>query len=196
MSYLENQFLSQSFKLATVGIVQEDFRTRRFLVVNASFCEIVGYSETELLRLTVDDIKHPDDHELDRELYINLVHGETNSYQSEKRYLRKDGSTVCVLANYNIIRNAQGQPLHTFAIIQDITAWKQLEAKQQQTQIALQQSEENLHLALDLNYIGYWDWNIKTGLLSWNDYNYRLLGYEPGEVRDLQRNKIPVIQLE
>src|SRR4051812_20090469 len=49
------------FEKATVGSVEVDVATGRFLKVNAKYCEITGYSAEELYALTIDDITHPDD---------------------------------------------------------------------------------------------------------------------------------------
>ncbi|PZV16773.1 MAG: hypothetical protein DCF22_04495 [Leptolyngbya sp.] len=55
------------------------------------------------------------------------------------------------------------------------------EAEHQQD-ATLSQSEEWLRLAIDSNYISLWNWELATGKTEWNENNYRLLGYEPGEV--------------
>ncbi|RMF65667.1 MAG: PAS domain S-box protein, partial [Cyanobacteria bacterium J069] len=56
----------------------------------------------------------------------------------------------------------------------DITARKQ-------TELALQEQESLLRAALDLNHIGLWNWNLKTGQVTWNDNHFRLLGLTPHE---------------
>ena len=81
-------------------------------------------------------------------------------------------------------------------IFRDISerAWleaerKRLETERQETEVirqavdqALQNSEDRLHLALDLTGIGSWDWQMDTGVVTWNANHYHLYGYEPGEV--------------
>ncbi|MBD0334762.1 MAG: PAS domain S-box protein [Cyanobacteria bacterium Co-bin13] len=113
------------FNLTSVGMAQANPANRRFLRVNAAFCALTGYTEAELLNLTIDDINHPDDRDCDRERFNSMVQGKTTSYRSEKRYRRKDGSIVWALATGNIIRDSSGQPLRTVALIQDITERKQ-----------------------------------------------------------------------
>lgn len=115
------------FNTTGVGKAQVDVVTRRFLRVNAAFCTITGYSESELLALTLDDINHPDDREREQDRFLQLLQGKSTSYQSEKRYLRKDGSTIWVLSTANIVHDATGKPLHTAAVIQDITDRKRVE---------------------------------------------------------------------
>jgi PAS domain S-box-containing protein len=41
---------------------------------------------------------------------------------------------------------------------------------------ALHQSEEQRRLALDLSNTSFWDWDVQTGQLSWNENHLRLLG--------------------
>ncbi|MBD3884606.1 PAS domain S-box protein [Phormidium tenue FACHB-886] len=115
------------FNISSVGKAQTEAITRRFLRVDATLCAITGYSESELLALTVDDLNHPDDRDRDHHRYMSLLNGEASDYQSEKRYIRKDGSIVWVLVTGAIIRNAAGQPLRTVALIQDINQRKRIE---------------------------------------------------------------------
>jgi two-component system CheB/CheR fusion protein len=114
------------FEGSSVGKAQVDPMTRRFLRVNAALCAITGYTEAELLALTVDDLTRPDDRERDRELFDRLVQGKA-SYQLEKRYVRNDGRLVWVTVTGNVIQAADGQPVRTVAVIQDITARKRAE---------------------------------------------------------------------
>jgi len=99
----------------------------RFLNVNRSLCEIVGYSEQELLTKTFQDITYPADLEEDLENARQLLQGEINSYQLEKRYLHKEGQLVSVLLTGSLVRDSRGEPLHYIAQIQDISERKRLE---------------------------------------------------------------------
>ncbi|OJT22030.1 histidine kinase [Archangium sp. Cb G35] len=99
----------------------------RFLNVNGSLCEIIGYSRKELLSKTFQDITHPDDLELDLANLHRLIQGEISSYQMEKRYFHKRGQLVTVLLTASAVRNAQNEPLYFISQIQDISERKQLE---------------------------------------------------------------------
>src|SRR5919199_488086 len=56
----EQQF-RQIFQEAPIGISVADFQTHRFLKANPAWCRILGYSASELLSLTFDEISHPED---------------------------------------------------------------------------------------------------------------------------------------
>jgi PAS domain S-box-containing protein len=59
---------------------------------------------------------------------------------------------------------------------------RRFEADREQMRIVLQQNEEQLRLALELNHIGLWVWYIASDVVTWNDNHYRLLGFQPWEV--------------
>jgi len=115
------------FELAAVGAVQAEPATGRFLQVNQRFCEIVGYSREELSSKTFLDLTHPDDREDDWQRFVRLMHGEIPEYVSEKRYLRKDGEAVWVHASVTLTRDAQGNPLRSIGVVQDITERRRAE---------------------------------------------------------------------
>jgi diguanylate cyclase (GGDEF)-like protein/PAS domain S-box-containing protein len=124
------------FEQAGVGINQVDLATGQFLLVNQRFCEIVGYSEAELLQMTYRDITHPDDLELNATDMQRLVNGELASASVEKRYIHKDASLRWVKLTISILRDSQGHPRMDLGIVEDICDRKQTEvalAQQQQT---------------------------------------------------------------
>ena len=93
----------------------------------------------------------------------------------EKRYIRKDGSTVWVNLTGSMVRDAQGRPDYFIAVIEDIGLRKQVEE-------ALRDSEERMRLAMAAGNIGVWDWDIGSGSVGWSDNLARLAGMVPGTV--------------
>lgn len=104
----------------------------RFLRVNRMLCDIVGYSESELLTASFQDITHKDDLELDLENLHKTLRHEIKSYQMEKRYLHKSGSIVWVLLSVAMVDDEQGVPAFFVSQIQDISERKRAEQRIQQ----------------------------------------------------------------
>jgi PAS domain S-box-containing protein len=119
-------FFREAFAHASVGIAVTDL-AGRFLQVNAAFCAITGYSEAELLPTTFLTITHPDDRASNLHLVQQLLAGNIASFDVEKRYLKKDGTTVWVLNSIALSRADRVQPSHLIALCQDITQRKQAE---------------------------------------------------------------------
>jgi PAS domain S-box-containing protein len=90
-------------------------------------CEILGYTEAELLNLRGRDISHPDDLDMINKLRPDLYEGRIEVIRIEKRYLRKDGSTVWASTTVTVERNSAGEPLYEIAIYEDISARKAAE---------------------------------------------------------------------
>jgi two-component system cell cycle sensor histidine kinase/response regulator CckA len=108
-----------AFDSAAVGmaLVGDD---GSFLAVNRALCAIVGYSEEELLQRTFQQITHPDDVDGDVALVRQVLEGEIQSYQLDKRYIRKDSEQVWVRLSVSLVRDAEGKPVHFVAQIKDI----------------------------------------------------------------------------
>jgi PAS domain S-box-containing protein len=114
-------FESAGIGMALVGL------DGRWLRVNQAICAIVGYPPDELMQKTFQDITHPDDLNLDLANVQDLLEGRRASYQMEKRYFHRDGSTVWVRLTVSLVRTAGSAPDHFVSQIEDVTARKQLE---------------------------------------------------------------------
>jgi PAS domain S-box-containing protein len=132
---------SNAFEYAPIGValVAPD---GRWLKVNRALCELVGYSEAELLARTYEDITQPADFPACRENVQRLLAGEISTYQSEKHYVHKGGNLVTVSFNLSLVRDGQGRPLYLIAQIQDIT-------ERQRAASALLDSKRFLRSTLD-----------------------------------------------
>ncbi len=100
-----------------------------WLRINDAMCAIVGYTREELYPRTFQDITHPDDIEADLELVREVLTGARRGYQMEKRYIRRDGSTVWASLSVSLVRDTDGEPLHFVSHVQDISERKRLEAE-------------------------------------------------------------------
>jgi diguanylate cyclase (GGDEF)-like protein/PAS domain S-box-containing protein len=120
----EERFRS-TFDAAAVGMALVDLEGR-FIQVNAALCHLVGYTEAELTQKTFQDITHPDDLESDLALLNELLSGTRQSYQMEKRYVKKDGRVIWILLSGSAVRDSTGKVLYFVGQIQDINERKVL----------------------------------------------------------------------
>ena len=104
-------------------------RDGRFIDVNTSLCNSLGYSKEKLLSLTFQDITHPDDLEIDLLLLNELIKGKRSTYQIEKRYFNKDQQLVYVILTVTAARNVDGEISHFISQIVDISSRIKAEKK-------------------------------------------------------------------
>jgi PAS domain S-box-containing protein len=116
----------------------------RWLQVNRSLCDILGYTEHELLATTFQAITHPDDLAADLDYVRRMLADEIHVYQMEKRYFHKYGHIVWILLSVSLVRDVHGQPSYFISQIQDITQRKQVEEELQQTAVELTRSNAEL----------------------------------------------------
>jgi PAS domain S-box-containing protein len=115
-----------AFETAAIGMALNDL-DGRFFKVNQALCEILGYSESELLSLTYQEITHADHMQSDSEAVQSLLRGEISSFHLEKRLWHKDGYIVWISLSVSLVRNINQQPIYLIAQLQNISDRKQAE---------------------------------------------------------------------
>ncbi|MGZ3819439.1 MAG: PAS domain S-box protein [Mucilaginibacter sp.] len=93
----------------------------RWLKVNRSLCEMLGYTESELLSYTFMQITHPDDLARDLTEHDRILQGESDTYRHEKRYIHKNGSSVWINLNVSMVRDKDKHPIYLLVQVENIT---------------------------------------------------------------------------
>jgi PAS domain S-box-containing protein len=114
------------FHQAIVGIVNVSVNGD-FIELNSRFCEIVGYTMDELLKMNYADITHPEDLKIDEQYIARVLNNEIDSFTIDKRYIHKDGHTVWTTLYSNVLRDEKRNVKSAIAVIDDITSRKHIE---------------------------------------------------------------------
>ncbi|HEY5294397.1 MAG TPA: PAS domain S-box protein [Gaiellaceae bacterium] len=109
-----------AFHSSSVGMALTSL-TGSFVQVNERLAELLGYTTEELMRIGVVGITEPADLEIDRALAAELIAGTRDSFQRNKRYVRKNGSTVWAELTASVVRTYDGAATHVVSHVQDIT---------------------------------------------------------------------------
>ena len=121
----EERFRS-AFAWSTIGMSLVSLEGR-WLKVNQSLCDMLGYSAEELLELDFQSVTHRDDLEIGPEFSRRLIAGVASCCHFEKRYIHKQGSVIRVLLSVSLVRDGAGVPLYFVGQTQDITERRRLE---------------------------------------------------------------------
>ncbi len=109
-----------------IGVVYTDL-AGRVIQANPRYCELTGYSESELEALSPAALAHPDDLAADEMLTAQLVAGEIPMYRRHKRCFNRAGDVVWVRSTVSVLRDAQNEPWRIVAVVEDITEHLRLE---------------------------------------------------------------------
>jgi PAS domain S-box-containing protein len=164
--------LRQIFINSPIGIALATPDGKLFQI-NPAFCQMLGYSESELTALTFEEITHPQD--LAKELpdVERLLHGEIADYQMEKRYIKKDGSLVWGQLSVGVVHDHEGN-ICGLGMIEDITERKRSDEK-------LRESEANLAEAQRIAHVGSWAFDVATQKITWSVEAFRIFGFNPDQ---------------
>lgn len=164
---------SSIFNQTSVGIAQTDL-SGKFTLVNERYAEMVGRNKEELYQMRMSDLTHHEDVEANLPLFKKAAEDGT-PFKIEKRYLRGDGTIIWVNVYVSAIKDAEGKPVHTVGVAQDITESKLAEE-------SLKRTNSWYQLVNQATQDAIWDWNLKTQEISWNEGIHSMFHYKPEEV--------------
>jgi PAS domain S-box-containing protein len=175
---LSNIRFQSTFNLAAVGIAHVA-PNGSFLRVNKSFCDIVGYSQEQLLATSFQDITHPDDLRTDLHQVEQMLARKMDHYSLEKRYIRQDGSMIWVQLTVALAWKDDGSPDFFISLVEDITARRRMESE-------LRQERDRNQLYLDTVQTIIVSLDPDGRITMINRAGCELLGYRENELRGCQ----------
>jgi len=132
-----------TFEQAAIGIAHLA-PDGHWLRVNQRLCQMLGYPREELIQLTFQDVTHPDDLENDLDLTQQLLSGELSRLNMEKRYVRRDGSTLWANLSATLVRHTNGEPHYFISVVEDIGLRKQQEQALRQAATVFESTQEGV----------------------------------------------------
>lgn len=99
-----------------------------FIRINRRFADMTGYTIDELLQMRAQELSHPGDLEDANAAVQRAIEGKAETFSSERRFLRKDGTVIWVDDTVSLLRDEYGQPRYFIAMVADATGRKRGEA--------------------------------------------------------------------
>ena len=110
----------QTFDGAPIGLAMVGL-DGRFMEVNRALCIILEFPADQLLKMTFQDVTHPEDLEIDLDHVQQLIDDKADSYRMEKRYIARGGRELIAMLDVTMLRDPSGNPMMFISQIQDIS---------------------------------------------------------------------------
>ena len=119
-SFTDISYYQALFEDAPIGVVLAD--DKGILIrVNKATCNMLGYSEDELIGMNIREISHPGHMKTNMVHRKKLIDGQIESFHMEKRYIHKDGSIVWGRLTSSILEEFEDGCTYLMAHLEDIT---------------------------------------------------------------------------
>ena len=169
------------FEQATVGVAEADAETGRYVQINQRFCDILGYSQDELMASGLDSLTHPKDLPQDLVILKGIHHQGLPDAGREKRCLHKDGHTVWINLQVTALSEPETPTRHIVVVIEDITQRKETDELLQRSLADVIESNQRLNFHITRMPIGYIAWDLEFHVTVWNASAERIFGWPAGE---------------
>ena len=184
-----------SFDRAAVGIAHIT-PDGRYLMVNDTICNRIGYTREELLRHSVRDLVDPAQRDEVLAGLRSLARGDIDTYTGDRRYVTADGRLLDVAVTVSMVHSRAEKP-YFLVVAQDISDRKQAERELELYRSSLealvvertsaleaanrklQLSEQRYAYAAEATSDGIWDLSLATGQITYSPIWFRMLGYAP-----------------
>jgi len=132
------------FEQAAVGVAQITSRSGEFVRINQRYCDILGYSQDEMLGRTFQEVTHSKNLPEDVNNMDCLLKGEIEKFSMEKHYTRKDGTTIWVNLFVSPMWQPGEEPSYHISVMEDVTERKMIEMEILQQRAELARSNADL----------------------------------------------------
>ena len=162
-----------AFQSSAIGIALTTV-DGHLLRANPAVCAMSGYTEEELKTRTDFENTHPEDRHIGMDLLAELMEGRRESYQVQKRYLRKNGEVFWSQVTLSTVKDAVGKVRYLVAMVEDIE-------EQKRNLASLRESEARFRAMFENAAIGIALVGMDRRPIAANDAIIKMTGYSPEE---------------
>ena len=179
----EERFRSM-FEHAAVGIGVLGMN-RRLIDANPALCKMYGRSRAELIGMGAAEITYPEDNPEAIRLFDELIAGERDSYEMDRRYIRKNGEVFWAHVTMSSVRGLEGKPMYLVGMVMDID-------QQKHAADELRKSQARFQAIFDNVAVGVAVMSLDRRPIAFNTTAERTVGYTAEELKDVDPRSLAV----
>jgi len=172
------------FENAGIGIALVGM-DRRPLEANTTLIEMSGYSPEEFFQLSGAELSYHEDANIGIPELKEVLDGKLNSYQIEKRYVRKNGRVYWVRLTNSVVRAPDGKPQYFVTMIEDIN-------EQKHAADELRKSQARFQAIFDNVAVGVAVMSLDRRPISFNSTTEMIVGYNAEEMQNIDPRSLAV----
>jgi PAS domain S-box-containing protein len=172
------------FESAGIGIALVGM-DRRPLEANVAMIKMTGYTPEEFFQKSGADLSYPEDADIGMQELKEVLDGTLNTYQIEKRYVRKDGQPYWVRLTNSVVRAPDGKPEYFVTMVEDVNERKHATEELRKSQARFQAIFDNI--AVGVAVMG-----LDRRPIAFNATTEKIIGYNAEEMRDIDPRLLAV----
>ena len=165
-----------------IGIMSLD---RKVIDANPAICKIYGRTREELIGMNPAEITFPDDSPLSTQLFNELIEGQHDSYEMERRYIRKNGEVFWAHVTMSSVRGLDGTPQYVVGMVIDID-------KQKHAVEEIHKSQARFQAIFNNVAVGVAVMALDRRPIAFNATTEKIIGYNAEEMRNIEPRSLAV----
>jgi PAS domain S-box-containing protein len=158
---------------------------RRIIDANPALCRMYGLTSDEIVGMSAAEVTYPDDAPDSLQLFNELISGQRDSYETDRRYIRKNGEVFWAHATMSSVRGPDGKPIYLVGMIMDINEQKHAAEELRKSQAQFQAIFDNVAVGVAVMTLG-------RRPIAFNAATERIIGYQADELRDVDPRQLAV----
>jgi PAS domain S-box-containing protein len=117
---------------------------RRIIDANPAICRMYGMTREEMIGMSAAEVTYPEDNPRSTQLLDELVSGQRNSYEIDRRYVRRNGEVFWAHVTMSSVRGLDGTPLYLVGMVIDIDEQKKMQERIRESEARFQAIFDNV----------------------------------------------------
>ena len=158
---------------------------RRIIDANPALCRIYGRPREELIGMSAAEVTDTEDKALAAQLFSELLAGQRDSYEVDRRYIRKNGEVFWAHVTLSAVRGLDGQPVFLIGMVMDIDEQKKMQERIRESQARFQALYDNVAVGIAVM-------TLERRPIAFNSTTERIIGYKLDELQDVDPRLLAV----